>query len=94
MCRTLCSDWDTSEGSRHTRTGSRRSSTRGTVGPLRAAAGVGVLGLTSAEDDRSSLSTDDRDTERSVTLTPESLEPSQWSILVGGGATEGCWCCW
>lgn len=95
----MCSDCDTRDGSRHTRMGSLRSSTRGAaaddeddawdvlLGTV-AEVGVGVLGFTSAEDDRSSLSTEERDTERSVTLTPESLEPSQWSILelVAAGA--------
>lgn len=117
----MCSDCDTRDGSRHTRMGSLRSSTRGAaavdedddeeddawdvlLGTV-AEVGVGVLGFTSAEDDRSSLSTEERDTERSVTLTPESLEPSQWSILelVAAGALllGTCWacccggcCCW
>lgn len=41
-----------------------------------AVVGVGVLDFTSAEDDLSSLSTEERETDLSVTLTPESLDPS------------------
>lgn len=81
MCRTDNSDCDRTAGLRHTFTDSLRSTTRAGKEDFRVAAtdtgvGVGVFGFTSAEDDLSSLRTEERETERSVTLTPESLEPS------------------